>query len=212
MTAKAGRKPSTGRLSKAEARQRVIRAAFDTLRTEGYSGTSARAIAATGGFDQALVFYHFGSVNGLLLAALADSSATQLGSYEEALAAVTTPAQLLEVVSARFEHDMASGHVKVLAELVAASAADRELADAVGALVDPWLELTQRTIQRLLADTGLGTLIAPEQAAFAIVALFLGVELLVNLKGDATIAHALLRSTTRIATLFGGLLGGSVSS
>ena len=43
---------------------------------------------------------------------------------------------------------MASGHVKVLAELVGASAGDRRLADAVGAMVDPWLALTERTMER----------------------------------------------------------------
>ena len=45
---------------------RIVEAAIETLKTEGFAGASARAIARTGGFNQALVFYHFGSVNELL--------------------------------------------------------------------------------------------------------------------------------------------------
>ena len=206
--AKAGRKPSSPRLSRADARQRVIRAAFETLRTEGFSNTSARAIAATGGFDQALVFYHFGSVNDLLLAALAESSATQLRDYEEALSGVTSLSAVFEVVTARFERDMASGHVRVLAELVAASAADRRLADAVGAMVEPWIELTKATVDRVLGKSMIASLVSSDQVAFAIVSFFLGAELLVNLAGDASMPQALLQSGSSMATLFGGLLGG----
>ncbi|MCP3987556.1 MAG: TetR family transcriptional regulator [Actinomycetia bacterium] len=43
-----------------ETRDRIIDAALDTVRVEGLVGTSVRAIARTGGFNQALVFYHFG--------------------------------------------------------------------------------------------------------------------------------------------------------
>jgi AcrR family transcriptional regulator len=204
---KPGRKPSSTRVPRAEARQRVIRAAFDTLRAEGFSGTSARAIAATGGFDQALVFYYFGSVNDLLLAALAYSSATQIREYEEALEDITSLPALFDAVSTRFERDLASGHVRVLAELVAASAADRRLADAVGAMVEPWVDLTKQTVDRILGNTVIGTFIPSEQIAFAVVAFFLGAELLVNLKGDASAQRALLQTGASVAKLFGGLGG-----
>ena len=51
-------------------KEQIVGAAIETLRTEGFGGTSARAIARIGDFNQALIFYHFGSVNGLLLEAL----------------------------------------------------------------------------------------------------------------------------------------------
>jgi AcrR family transcriptional regulator len=54
----------------ADTRQRIIDAAVETVRREGIVGTSARAIARTGGFNQALIFYHCGSVNDVLLAGL----------------------------------------------------------------------------------------------------------------------------------------------
>ena len=51
-------------------RGRIVDAAIQTLISCGYANTSARAIATTGGFSPALVFYHFGSVDALLLAVL----------------------------------------------------------------------------------------------------------------------------------------------
>ncbi len=53
-----------------DTRDRIIDAALRTVRDEGLVRTSVRQIARTGGFNQALVFYHFGSVEELLLAAL----------------------------------------------------------------------------------------------------------------------------------------------
>lgn len=48
---------------------RIMDAAIETLKSEGITGTSARAIAHRGDFNQALIFYHFGSVNNLLIQA-----------------------------------------------------------------------------------------------------------------------------------------------
>ncbi|MCP3855949.1 MAG: helix-turn-helix transcriptional regulator [Actinomycetia bacterium] len=62
----ATRRPSK---SGQETREKILDAALETVRVEGLVGTSARAIAKAGDFNQALVFYHFGSVDELLLAA-----------------------------------------------------------------------------------------------------------------------------------------------
>ena len=48
----------------------IVEAALETLKARGFAGASARVIAREGGFNQALIFYHFGSVQSLLLAAL----------------------------------------------------------------------------------------------------------------------------------------------
>jgi len=57
----------TGR--SAATKRSLVAAAIETLKTEGFAGASARAIAARAGCNQALIFYHFGSVVTLLLAA-----------------------------------------------------------------------------------------------------------------------------------------------
>jgi AcrR family transcriptional regulator len=51
-------------------RRRLIDAAIEALKSEGYAGAGARATAERAGSDQGLIFDHFGSVANLLLAAL----------------------------------------------------------------------------------------------------------------------------------------------
>src|SRR6266581_2280999 len=44
-------------------KRRILDAALEALRTEGFAGATSRAIARIGGFNQALIFYHFGSLD-----------------------------------------------------------------------------------------------------------------------------------------------------
>src|SRR5258706_14335822 len=106
-----------------QTRAALVSAALETVKAEGFARTTARAIAQRAGVNQALVFYHYGGVNDLLLAALESSSQERLAAYREALAEVTS----LEEASARaaelYREDVAGGPVTVLAELVGASLA-----------------------------------------------------------------------------------------
>jgi AcrR family transcriptional regulator len=78
--------------------QAIVEAALEALRTEGFAGATSRAIARIGGFNQALIFYHHGSLEQLLLAALARTGEERLARYREALAPVT---RLDEAAAAR---------------------------------------------------------------------------------------------------------------
>src|SRR2546427_9716007 len=84
-------------------RERITEAALETLREEGFAGTTARAIAARGGFNQALIFYHFGSVAALLLEAVRATSEGQVAKYNAAAAEVGSLSDLGG--SARRVHD-----------------------------------------------------------------------------------------------------------
>ena len=69
----------------ADTKDRIIQAALDTVREEGFADTTARAIARHGGFNQALIFYHFGGTDEALLAALDQSTEQRLTKYREAM-------------------------------------------------------------------------------------------------------------------------------
>ncbi|MFC4592022.1 TetR/AcrR family transcriptional regulator [Sphaerisporangium corydalis] len=56
--------------SGAESRQRILEAARALFREHGYGGTTVRAVAAEAGADPAMVFYFFGTKQGLFGAAL----------------------------------------------------------------------------------------------------------------------------------------------
>ena len=74
---------------------RVLAAAIETLKRQGYAGTSAREIAKTGGFAQGVVFYYFGGMTELLVAALDATSRERLARYEAAVADVGSLPELV---------------------------------------------------------------------------------------------------------------------
>jgi AcrR family transcriptional regulator len=210
--AKPGRRSAVqGSKSSRAKREHLVDAAFQTLREEGFARASARAIASRGGFNSALIFYYFDSVNDVLVEALSRSSRAQLEKYEDALARVTTLPDLVASVRSRVHDDMESGHVKVLAELIGASSSDEQLRAAVFEDVKPWMELTERTLERILASSGLGGLVPPARVSFAIVALFLGMELLADVTGDDEMVDGLFDSAQHVAGLLQAALPGGAA-
>ena len=86
--AKSGTKTSVGRPPSSGAagtRDALIDGAIAALKEEGFAGASARAIARRAGCNQGVIFYHFGSVANLLLAALDAVSETRRTHYQEAV-------------------------------------------------------------------------------------------------------------------------------
>jgi AcrR family transcriptional regulator len=201
--AKVGRRAGAGEGSKREEiRQRIIDAAFVTLRDRGYAEASARAIATTGGFDQAQIFYYFGSVNNLLVAALESSSLRQLAAYREIVRGVTSASEVIDALRTRLAEDLATGHVKVLAELIAAGTNDDALRDMVRELFEPWMELSVETVTTVLATSGLGAVLPGEQVAFAVVCLLLGVQQFVTLTGESQRALDMVDAAQKVASMF----------
>jgi AcrR family transcriptional regulator len=183
----------------ADTRARIVQAAIDTLRTEGYAGASARAIAATGGFNQALIFYHFGSVRDVLVAALDRTSEERMAAYRVAAAEATDLVELTRVAGRIYREDLASGHVKVMVELIAGASSDPELAPAIVARVEPWIAFAREQVARFAETSPLGSLAPPEDVAYAVVALFLGLELLSHLEGDTARTERLFRLADGLA-------------
>jgi AcrR family transcriptional regulator len=63
------RRPGRWR-SGAESKQRILQTARDLFGRHGYGGTTVRAIATAAGVDPAMVFYFFGTKQGLFAAAI----------------------------------------------------------------------------------------------------------------------------------------------
>ena len=195
-SARRGRQGSQG------TRQRIIDAALETLKQEGFTGASARAIADRGGFAQALIFYHFGTVNQLLLAALDETSARRLGAYQAAVERTTSLSELLQTATRLYREDLAAGHITVLNELIGACLAYPELRPEIAARVQPWVDFAEDGILRALADGPLATLVPSRDAAFATVALYLGMQMLTHLNGDDSATESLFATGERVAALF----------
>ena len=79
---------------------KIAEAALETLKQRGFAGASAREIAGAGGFNQALIFYHFGSVQNALLAALDLVSARRMEAYGPAFERARTMPELASLARA----------------------------------------------------------------------------------------------------------------
>lgn len=167
-----------------ETRERLVTATVELLATQGFARTTIRAIGDAAGCNSALVAYHFGSLNQLLLAALDASSDQRLERYRAELDDVTSLSELRALARRLYREDRDAGHVTVLAEMVAGGLMDRELGREVAARVDPWVELAEDAIRRALPTAALRRRTPTHHLAYAIVAAYLGLEILGQLAGD----------------------------
>jgi AcrR family transcriptional regulator len=204
--AKAGRRLGAASPDASGTKDRMVEAAVGTLKQEGFAGASARAIGRRGGFNPTLIFYHFGSVNDLLLAALDRTSEQRMERYREAVGEVDALPALLQAAGEIYREDLDSGHITVLAEMIAGAAAVPELGPEITARMDPWIRFTEEAIARALQDSPLADIIPVRDAAFAIVSLYLGIELITHLEGDRSRAESLFSLALSLAPAFEGIL------
>jgi AcrR family transcriptional regulator len=185
----------------AETRAAIVEAALETLKTRGFAGASAREIARAGDFNQALIFYHFGSIQSLLLAALDLVSERRMQAYRPSFERAQTLAELAALAREIYREDLENGYVTVLGEMVAGGVSDAELGREVVARMAPWLEMVERKVGELIAGSLLEAFVPPRDVAFAIVALYLGADMLSHLDQDHTRAESLLELGARAAPL-----------
>jgi AcrR family transcriptional regulator len=187
-------------------RRQLVDAAIETLKTDGYVGASARAIAQRAGVNQGLIFYHFGSVANLLLAALDSVSEERLARYEADVSGVTSPTQLVEVAEGIFRNDLDAGYITVLVEMIAGASSTPGLGPEVSARIQPWRAFAQSSVEASLGASPLGGVLPPQEVAHAVVALYLGLEMLSHLDGDPEPALALFARARQIAPLVEALI------
>lgn len=183
-------------------KRRIVDATLDVLRREGIAGTSARAIAAAGGFGTALIFYHFGSLEGALVAAAQADTAERTARYGERMAEVTDLRGLVEVARELHRENVASGSVAALVQVLAAVTAHPALAEPLATAFDPWIALIRTTLERVAPDA-LEGILEPDDAALAITSLFLGLELVTSLGDRFGRAERLLDGLDEVADLVG---------
>ncbi len=180
---------------------RIVEAALQTLKTKGFAGASSRAIAGEGDFNQALIFYHFGSVRNALLAVLDLISERRMTAYGPAFEEALTATDLARLAQTIHADDLERGYIMVLGEMVSGGAADPSLGAEVAARIEPWIDLVQRKLEQLLAGSPVQLLASPRDLAFGLVALYFGVDMLSHLQGDQSRAESLLDLATRLSVL-----------
>jgi AcrR family transcriptional regulator len=182
-------------------RERIVEAALETLKREGFAGATSRAIAREGGFNQALIFYHFGSLDGLLLAALDHTSAERLQRYREAVEQADTAEDLAEVAASVYAEDRDRGHMTVVSQMVAGSVAKPVLAQEVVARMEPWIELCEDALRKALATSPAADVVPLRDLAYAVVTFYLGLNLLTHLDQDRKRTEAVVTSLEKLGRL-----------
>lgn len=190
----------------AKTRARILDATLETLRTEGIVGTSARAIARQGAFNQALIFYHFGSVDDAVVAAVAQLSEQRRAAHHARLERATSLPDLIRIARELHHQDRENDDMTVLAQAFAGAAGNPEMGPKLYAELEPWTDLVADTIERVLGDLPLVAAVPHRRIADAIGALFLGTELLDDLDPARGHAEGLFDSLEALAELIEDLL------
>jgi AcrR family transcriptional regulator len=162
---------------KIDTRTLVLDAAKKVLRQSGYAKLSTRDVAAAAGVPLSQIHYHFGSKQGMVLALfeylnaqLLDRQASLFGD------AALKLSEQWDRACDYLDEDIASGYVRVLQELIAASWADAPVAKVIRAGLLGWMELLTELARR--ADRELGGLspFSAEEVAILIGSAFVGAE------------------------------------
>jgi AcrR family transcriptional regulator len=198
--------PSEGGAGLSGTKLQIAEAALQTLKANGFAGASARAIAHLGGFNQALIFYHFGSVQNALLAALDLISERRLADYGPAFEAARTAPELGRLARAIYDEDLERGYITALGEMVSGGVSDPLLGAEVAARIEPWITMVEGKLEQLLAGSPLYGLASPADLAFGIVSLYFGVDMLSHMQQDRARAESLLDLASRLAALVEGFL------
>jgi AcrR family transcriptional regulator len=170
---------------KPETRVMLLEAAKKVLRQNGYSGLSTRDVATAAGVPLSQIHYHFGSKQGLVLA-LFEYLNAQLLDRQDALFhnSELKLAEQWDRACDYLDEDIASGYVRVLQELVAASWADAEVAKVVRAGLLIWFDLLAGIARKAERELGALGPFSAEEVAALIGCAFLGAESLYLLGGE----------------------------
>ncbi|KUN80288.1 TetR family transcriptional regulator [Streptomyces bungoensis] len=186
-----------------ETKVKLLEGALRTLTEQGIAKASARTVASAAGVNQALVFYHFGSVDELLAAACRYGAENSVARHRSRLASVASLSELLAVGREIHEEERAGGHVALLGQLLAGAQTHAALGPATAAGLELWIAEIEQVLRRVLATTPFGEFTDPAGLARALAASFVGIELYEGVDGAG--AHAALDALEQLGALVAAL-------
>ncbi|HEX5088807.1 MAG TPA: TetR family transcriptional regulator [Nocardioides sp.] len=180
-------------------REKLLLATQEALVEDGIAHLSARSVATRAGVNQALVFYHFGTVSELVEAAARALSDQSVAHYRERFAAVDSLGGLLALGEEVHAHERTTGNVAVMAQLMAGAQRDEVLARTARYALDLWRSEVEAVVRRVLAPSPLADVVDADGLARAFSAAFIGLELYEGVDADG--ATAALAALERLGVL-----------
>jgi AcrR family transcriptional regulator len=200
-TPKQAPKQPSNRIGAAETRARIIDAARDTLRDDGITEASARTIARRGNFNQALIFYHFGSLEGLLIAVANDEGQSRADLYAEQFQRITKLSDLVRIARDVHAYELDKGGPTVLSQLLAGALSKESIAAGMVEAMRPWMSLVESAMGQTVAGTPIAGMLPKHELGFAVASLFIGMELLTSLDPESKEADKLFDVFANLASI-----------
>jgi AcrR family transcriptional regulator len=129
---------------------RILAAAFRQLAEHGYAALSIREIAKAAGVNHALINYHFRTKDQLVIEVLDAANQRLLDRQRRMYATPASFAEKWALARAFYRQDLASGFVRVQAELWAASFSNQELREKFLPRVNGWREVVRGGVRDAL--------------------------------------------------------------
>jgi AcrR family transcriptional regulator len=164
-----------------QTRERILDATFRRLVSEGYAALSVREIARDAGVNHALINYHFRSKDQLVIAVLDAVNQRLLSRQATMYDSGANFAQQWADARRFYEGDLASGFIRLQAELWAASLSNPGLREKFLPRLLAWKKLVLGAVREALvaleaAGTKLPPPFTPEVIACWISEFWLGME------------------------------------
>jgi len=155
----------------------LLEAAKKILRQSGYAGLSTRGVAEAAGVPLSQIHYHFGSKQEMVLA-LFEYLNAQLLERQNALFGDATLklSEQWDRACDYLDEDIASGYVRVMQELTAASWSNAAVAKAVRAGMTGWLGLITGLARKAGREFGGFGPLTAEEVSSLIGSAFIGAE------------------------------------
>jgi AcrR family transcriptional regulator len=134
-----------------ETTTKILEAAFRQLARKGYAALSMREIAKDAGVNHALINYHFRSKDQLVIAVLDEANRQLLDRQKRMYGSVASFSEKWAQAREFYQEDIASGFVRVQAELWAASLSDAGLREKFLPRLVAWRELVRGGVRDAFA-------------------------------------------------------------
>ncbi|WP_117214258.1 TetR/AcrR family transcriptional regulator [Allorhizocola rhizosphaerae] len=181
--------------------EKILKTTLKTLSNRGYRGTTARAIAAEGGFAAGVIYYHFRDLDDLLVETVSYASARRVERYREVLIGRERAVDVVEGLRELYREDRDSGHIAAVQELAAGCRPGSRLAERLALITRDWEALAAQVIADLLRGRPFASLVSISTAARGAVAMYLGMQTLTHVDGDEGRIDQMFLQARRLARL-----------
>jgi AcrR family transcriptional regulator len=153
-----------------DTKSKILAAAFRRLAQEGYAALSIREIARDAGVNHALINYHFRTKDHLVIAVLDEANRRLLERQQQMYSAPGDFAQKWAQARRFYTDDLASGFVRVQAELWAASLSNEDLRKKFLPRIQAWKQVVLGAVRDAVETLRAHGVVLPEPFSAEVIA------------------------------------------